>query len=312
MNLEDPRIKYGHPSDRSSPPATNALDRSAVDATEEKYSTVEGFANLSMDAPGQMQVSSVEQESSPLQRFANLPVDNNYSPHERAATVSVELKPSPLEKAVGGYHGVEPGSSPPMDLRKPSYEGTAYGSPSLPSLKEAKPTERVRATRIPSPIQIPSNEIARKYHPIVGKAIERDETTSSTMGSSPPIPPKNPMRYTSPHGHVRATHSAASGAAESGHHVPRIVSKENIRAALTMNDSDESLELQRSSPGDRSAFAGIGGRGMNTGESPKVQTYNTHMFPRGRSTTPVRQGKMDPSIGHYELDVIGEKDTIDE
>jgi hypothetical protein len=348
-SLEDPALIYGHPSDRlPSSPETERVDRSPpIELEVDKSVNLDGFSYLGFDSgsPGGTLVGSEdeEEEPGPLRRFADHSVENAHGHHEYTASIPVESKPSPLEDVVNGYQGLASSSTPEDEFRKPSYEGTAYGTPTPPvPTKEIR--SRPRPTRIPSPIQIPVNETTRRYHPLVEKAARRipspiqiptNDTTprryhpivekavqransTASLGSPPPLPPKNPMRLAS-RGHLRGSDSSVgSGVPELGNNVLRIVSKENIRAALSMNDLDESLSLDPSSPdptspGDRTAFAGIGGRGLNTGESPKISTYNRHMFPRvGSSPPPIRYGGMDGGNGNYELGVIGEKDNAEE
>jgi hypothetical protein len=241
------------------------------------------------------------------------PSDRIYTPSgapERKATIPIEIKPSPLEQASTGYGQTTPKvpntGAKVVIRRKPSYEGTAFGSSPLPILKEVNTSEKVRATRIPSPIEIPPNESTRQYHPIIERAI----TTPLATEPPPSLPLKNPQRYNSVNGHVRSP-IAARIAGENGHGLgARIISKENIRAALELDeDSDDSVAdsvAPQMSPGDRVAFAFIGGRGMNTGESPKVQTFNRHMFPRpGTARSPDGDyGKGQTGEDSYEMKTL--------
>jgi hypothetical protein len=288
LNQEDPRLKYGHPAERSSPTSPKPPSRAAGDPTEDPVTPRGRFSTIDDDVFGPTPGDRKQKQSPPFYGFANVSVSR----------------------------GMASDQSVPLEFRKPSYEGTGYGPPppSFPKFQETKSTSKSRPTLIPSPIEIPVNPVSRKYHPVIERTVGPGEAVAETTGPAPPVPAKNPLRNKASHGHVRSTHSAAFASERSEHPVTRIISKENIRAALELNDSDDSLELPNTSPvspGDRTAFAGIGGRGMNTGESPKMQTYNTHMFPRGgRSATHGMQGSIDR--GSYELEVIGEKDTHEE
>jgi hypothetical protein len=194
--------------------------------------------------------------------------------------VAVEAKPSPLNTLAARY---------------PSYEGNSYGS--LPTLREMKSQEKVRSSRIPSPVEIPPSGITRGYHPIVEKAVARAVTTPIATEPAPPIPVKSIRRYGSIHGHVRGPPSEISSVASDSRTLgDRIISKENIRAvvgSLSRENSGESLKEKGSlgvSYTEAHAFARIGGRGMNTGELSQLSglpTFNTHMFPREGRQTPV-------------------------
>ncbi|KAF2273610.1 uncharacterized protein EI97DRAFT_461035 [Westerdykella ornata] len=171
--------------------------------------------------------------------------------------------------------------SPKSKVRKPSYEGTGYGSPLLSTATEAKFSEKVKPSRIPSPIEIRPSESTgtRKYHPIMERVMELATTMPTTYESPPPVPSKNPERYMSVRSQGRQLAEYRTNNLG-----PRIVSKENIRAALNLTMDDEPLDTSYPSspvsPTDRSIFPGVGGRNLKTGEAPKVQTFNTHMFPR--------------------------------
>ncbi|KAF2750473.1 hypothetical protein M011DRAFT_484284 [Sporormia fimetaria CBS 119925] len=241
-------------------------------------------------------------------------------------------------------------------VRMPSYEGTGYASP-LPTLQEvnsseviglalttdkatedlqariksSKSTDKVKATRIPSPIEVPRNELARKYHPvqpvaerktlgsgellrsssgrnyhpIVEKAVELAEKHPAAYIPTPVVPAKNPKRYRSMNGHVRAPAETAKspddeGCTPLGH---RILSKENIRAALSVDDEELEASTQ-TSPLYSADFTGIGGRGLNTGESPRVETYNRHMFPRGSGSLK----RLNVPGGEYEMKMLGREE----
>jgi hypothetical protein len=225
---------------------------------------------------------------------------------DRSGMMQIEVKPSPLDTpfSVNPKPRPDPSELNPSEptTHRPSYEGTAFGSTPLPTLKEMKSTERVRQTRIPSPITIPPYETSRKYHPLVERAVSLAETSPVSSEPPPIVPLKDPKRWSSPHGHVQRSHSVQL-AHEECSPGPRIVSKENIRAALgdlSRETSAESLreddvrgggirKTSNGSVGDKHAFARMGGRGLNTGESLAFPTFNTHMFPRNQ--TPARGQK---------------------
>lgn len=276
--------------------------------------------------------------------------------------------------------------------RHPSYEGTGYASPYLPTLKEADSRETVdreailqqleldphlgldpfsreyhlehalrtvklqsepeqptlqhvksfektcTATRIPSPINIPPlpTETVREYHLVADQATETSPTSLGLPASngSPAIPPKNPLRYSDVKEKkrnnqtrsqfdepikpidIQASRLVAEEVQMTNSLRGRIISKENIRAALDIPEEEfavaEGEHLIPSSPtlpssptspvsaGFRQGFAGIGGRGLNTGESPKLQTFSSHMFPRSSSS--LRRPPTRGSKGSYEIE----------
>ncbi|KAF2651747.1 hypothetical protein K491DRAFT_760851 [Lophiostoma macrostomum CBS 122681] len=190
---------------------------------------------------------------------------------DRSVMVPVEAKPSPLKTLAARY---------------PSYEGNSYGS--LPTLREMKSQERVRGTRIPSPVEVPpagnargyhpvvekaasraetmplhtetvssipvglpSAGDTRGYHPIVEKAVVRAETTPLPTEPAPPIPFKSPYRHGSIHSFARGPRSDISTASDCKTLNDRIISKENIRAvvgSLSRENSGESLK-EKNTPG---------------------------------------------------------------
>lgn len=203
-----------------------------------------------------------------------------------------------------------------LAMRYLSYEGNSYGS--LPPLKEmdSKECVNVRDTRIPSPVNINPVGNSRGYHPIVEKAVARAETTPIPTGPKPAVPPRSLKRQGSMTSHV----SSGSGVMSdiSAPSTPwmakertlgnRIVSKENIRGALgglSRETSEDPLKSQKAEDSptsftDAHAFASIGGRGLNTGESmgSALPTFNTHMFPREARQTPVRVPRKMVGEGH--------------
>lgn len=241
----------------------------------------------------------------------------NGKKHTRSATVPVEPKPSPLEQPFGDHQrsisseSTRSGNGP--RIRYPSYEGNGYGYEQMPTLREVNSTEKVRPTRIPSPIDIPPNETTRKYHPIVERAIQRAESTPTTDELAPPVPTKNPQRCSSKRTNV-VRHAQFASEKTTGALGPRIISKENIRTALDLSRENSEEYLKTEAPRrqisvtDRNGFARIGGRGLNTGESPTLPTFNTHLFPREGRQTPVgghrrRYGSSDLR-GSFEMEML--------
>lgn len=226
---------------------------------------------------------------------------------DRYVTVSVEAKPSPLDQPFGEHkrnpsnvssysasNWVAPNS---WGTRYPSYESTTYPSPSLATLREIRTSEKVRSTRIPSPIDMPPIDSVSKYHPLVEKAVAHAGIIPITC--EPPIlPTKNPRRYNSLRDQVPSSGFVPQFSESAGMLGPRIISKENIRAAIGNLSRENSEELLKADVRPRkvadggtqrneSPFARIGGRGLNLGESPTLPTFNTHLFPRNGTQTPV-------------------------
>ncbi|USP76100.1 hypothetical protein yc1106_03374 [Curvularia clavata] len=102
----------------------------------------------------------------------------------------------------------------------------------------------------------------------------------------PPIPARNPERRSEMRCQASISHPQQRERSASNRSAARIVSKENIRAALGGHSRDSSVEdvplVQCiETDQDQCSYAPSGGL--------KLQTYNTHMFPRGdrRKGTPV-------------------------
>ncbi|KAH7116222.1 hypothetical protein B0J11DRAFT_618575 [Dendryphion nanum] len=214
---------------------------------------------------------------------------------------------------------------------QPRYQASGFSSDiSLPTVHEVPPIKRIQRSRIPSPVQAaPTMEKSRKYHPIVEQEISRADNAPIVAGPAPSIPRKNPNRCYASHARDPGSRSNYLSAEEPGDHLPvRIISKQNIRAALGRisretsaeslkqnADDDQVPEPTTSSPmSDGSlyhAFAGIGGRGINTGEvapthvAPKG-AFNTHMFPRLGSPAQgsVAKRRYDAG-GQYEMTELG-------
>lgn len=237
--------------------------------------------------------------------FSTDPVHNgNVSQNsESPGKVKIETRPS-IDVSFNFHQGSRSNlgnlSHTEPILHRPSYEGTGYGPFPLPGPKETNSSQHVQQTRIPSPIKIPpySHDNGREYRPIVERSISLAETLPVGSEPAPVIRRKNLQERNSHRGHVQGF-GPVQLAQEENTLGLRIVSKENIRAALadmSRETSTESLlddkvgdsksrKPSTGSVGDKHAFARIGGRGLNTGEYPNLQTFNTHMFPRKETQT---------------------------
>ncbi|KAF2121595.1 hypothetical protein BDV96DRAFT_594775 [Lophiotrema nucula] len=187
-----------------------------------------------------------------------------------------------------------------------------------------KPLGSNKPSRIPSPVYAQKNIYSYAPRASVYKPtgmprgptspIDKNKALPPAPSPIPAVPLKNPRRYNS----IQSTTSslAASSiatslpksrsnrliaeASSSSLLGPRIVSKENIRAALgnisassreSLAEQDDDLNDPIISPATTHAFAGMGGRGLNTGElapgrtaTPVLRTYNSHMFPRKKES----------------------------
>ncbi|KAF1846509.1 uncharacterized protein K460DRAFT_125224 [Cucurbitaria berberidis CBS 394.84] len=215
------------------------------------------------------------------------------------------------------------------DIRIPSYEGTGYADEiSLTNLhtersKSVRTPEPVRQakqpTRLPVPIQpVPyaghlravskdANGNAPPPKPIAWPSPSPPKATAwpgFDDGFAPPIPPKSPSRLNSTRGPY-----PKQLVRDEAHTMTRIVSKENIRAALDGISRESSTE-NLAPPVPKLPNV----EGLTRTMSPngiKLHTYNTHLFPR--KGTPV--GGIGPdnrrayeARGAYEMEVLsGEK-----
>ncbi|KAL6710350.1 hypothetical protein ACN47E_009296 [Coniothyrium glycines] len=196
------------------------------------------------------------------------------------------------------------------EIRVPSYEGTGYrdeiSATDLHIIRKdaAKQSGMNRPktpkTRVPEPIQpvayrghlrIAYGDRERTMHP---KAEEAHPTQLPWPGSSPPkplawpgseldeqpkplLPSKSPERRLGARGH-NATIRAKQLACDEHHEISRIVSKDNIRAALGGVSCDSSVE-DLMPPMPPTCHTDSPARSMSPGGS-KLSTFNTHLFPR--------------------------------
>ncbi|KAF2129322.1 hypothetical protein P153DRAFT_340064 [Dothidotthia symphoricarpi CBS 119687] len=220
--------------------------------------------------------------------------DSLFSPMGPLSAIPRPLyKPEPI-KPKKSFH----------DSRIPSYEGTGYVDEiSLTNLHNSRMNTAHPLSRLPAPIapipyaghlriastdtyrDVPPKSVARPSqpppHPVAWPGFESQDNLAPPP---PPIPSKSPERWKSTGGHVAVPHSEQL-LRENSHSILRIVSRENIRAALgglSRESSEEDLAPQNSCVGPE--------RTMSP-ESKKraLQTYNTHLFPRKeeQKVTPV-------------------------
>jgi hypothetical protein len=183
--------------------------------------------------------------------------------------------------------------------RPPSYEGTGYrheisvldlhskttGVVKTSNIDQVAKTKAQAPSRLPTPTRI--QPVSYSGQPKATAAITRDNGTMPRpaavpwLGADAPpaVPAKNPNRYNSARGNATANQLTR----EEHVGVMRIVSKENIRAALGGTSPDVSTEdLNEGSIPPVPSRMG----------SPQVlQTYNTHMFPRKDQCNGMPRGK---------------------
>ncbi|KAF2263326.1 hypothetical protein CC78DRAFT_581609 [Lojkania enalia] len=225
-----------------------------------------------------------------------------------------------------------------------------YGSKELTTPGEWHGSSKAPQTRIPGPAY--SREDNYTFSRVEGEPAtvqppSHPQTIPTRLVPSiplpPPIPAKNPARYASDTDIRDATSSIVSSRFPRSTSKPpilsispstlgaRIISKENIRSALSQisreNSAESLLEFREDldpplmSPKTVQAFAGIGGRGINTGEQIPdggLETFNTHMFPRnggaprGSESSSGSAEKRYARVGTYEMDVFKRKERIEE
>ena len=195
---------------------------------------------------------------------------------DRTANFQFRAIPKPLfsecDDSQGGRSKQSPraGKAPATRIPSPVYPYEGHHRPT--------PNESTRPGNAPS---------TRKYYPIE----DPRSMTYPTNEPPPPIPPKHPARINSIRGHVQGTRSAQLVTETSQQNVgPRIISKENIRAALgglSRETSEESLQE-------------VEHRTRRLGDEP-LNTFNTHMFPR---SPPQSQGARYRPGGQYEMEVL--------
>jgi hypothetical protein len=297
-NEPSPRLSFEKPRYRLYPSPNDKFQRQGSDGVYSSIRSSNPYSYAGDDAsifgPGQTHSRQASNHS------------------DRSIAIQAQAKPSPLDRPFGGHQrDLSSGShqwASASATSRPSYEGNGYGGSVLPTLSETSLAGNLQ-TRIPSPVGSVATDLSlRKYHPIVEKAVVLAETSPLMNSPPPPLPSKNPGRFNSARSHIHPPRSAPF-ALEANMLGPRIISKENIRAALDnlrREDSEESLTSSRrpgqGSVSDQHDFARIGGRGLNTGESPTFPTFNKHLFPREGHQTAVggKRRRSDQSVG-YEL-----------
>ncbi|KAF2795051.1 hypothetical protein K505DRAFT_336395 [Melanomma pulvis-pyrius CBS 109.77] len=216
---------------------------------------------------------------------------------------------------------------PHASLKVPSYFGQAlnalnhmpgaitYNTQQYPEREEPTTPTRPQVTRIPTmlnaylgwedstptkPFRLDpapkTRQQASKNEPAHTEYVLPDET-------APPIPEKNPMRSTSVRDRLPpASHSAQHHMeSQSSHNLGvRIVSKENIRAALgSLSSSSSEEDLQNT---DKGRHQGPNRQGPPArlgvpSSSLPLRAYNTHMFPRNPSLGSTQGGEQGSNAG---------------
>ncbi|KAF1940179.1 hypothetical protein EJ02DRAFT_323850, partial [Clathrospora elynae] len=204
------------------------------------------------------------------------------------------------------------------ETERPSYEGSDWQDEiSLNklhtvrnnSVRKSEPTQPAKPpTRLPGPIlpapyaghlRVASKDSYRKAPPAwLGATPENPLAWPSTSPPiknawsgiqddadlSPPIPPKSPERWNSNRGHVSSPRPQQL-VRDDSRRITRIVSKDNIRSALSISRDSSTEDLGLTPPVP--IFDGPS-RTVSPG-STKLQTFNTNLFPRReeRKGTPV-------------------------
>ncbi|CAO2654972.1 Nn.00g117050.m01.CDS01 [Neocucurbitaria sp. VM-36] len=215
---------------------------------------------------------------SPMGQLSAIPRPLNYNDEHGHA-----IEPIPFVRLKQSY----------ADVRVPSYEGNDYTDEiSLTNLhlnrkNSVRTSEPVRLakpfTRLPVPIKpIPytgplraaskDTNRAEIPQPVAWPGFESDDDDIA-----PPIPSKSPERWNPSRGHASSSRPQQLVRHES-HAMTRIVSKENIRAALGGISRESSAE-ELAPPVPKLAYMEGNARKMSP-SGTKLQTYNTHMFPR--------------------------------
>ena len=200
----------------------------------------------------------------------------------------------------------------PTTRRLPSYEGTGYrneisvldlhpmkdtGIAKAPSIDKVSKMKAKAPSRLPTPTRIqpvpysgqlktsavsPKESIVMPRPPVVLRQGQEDlprAVRRPSVDDPPDIPAKNPKRYHSARGHVTEKQLTRDEHARA----VRIVSKENIRAALGGTSPDASTE-------DLNAPS-VPPVPSQTRWPQVLQAYNTHMFPRKDQCNDMPRGK---------------------
>ncbi|KZM25493.1 uncharacterized protein EKO05_0008951 [Ascochyta rabiei] len=197
-------------------------------------------------------------------------------------------------------------------VRRPSYEGNGYQEEvSLTNLHARKISDSDQSSvgdevplkprgRLPAPINVPPPYI-NQLRVVSNDTYHNDSPPNPQAvpwpGNSPPKPVAWPGFEDSPHCFLKAASaiappipakSAERWALKRGqrseqilheethsHEMTRIVSRENIRAALGDLSQESSMEDLKAHPAARAKNAP-----SRVASPPRLETYNTHMFPR--------------------------------
>jgi hypothetical protein len=205
---------------------------------------------------------------------------------------------------------LKPNKNPLAGRRPPSYEGTGYrneisvadlhfrstDNAKIPNVDQITKVKANAPSRIPTPTriqpipysgQLKATAVSTRDEDIMPRPTaapwpgqeELPRTIPWPGADDPPaIPAKNPNRYRA-RGHVTANQLMKEEHAS----VMRIVSKENIRAALGNTSPDASTE-------DLNAGT-VPPVPLRTRSPPVLQAYNTHMFPRRDQSHGMPRGK---------------------
>jgi hypothetical protein len=205
---------------------------------------------------------------------------------------------------------LKPNKNPLAGRRPPSYEGTGYrneisvadlhfrstDNAKIPNVDQITKVKANAPSRIPTPTriqpipysgQLKATAVSTRDEDIMPRPTaapwpgqeELPRTITWPGADDPPaIPAKNPNRYRA-RGHVTANQLMKEEHAS----VMRIVSKENIRAALGNTSPDASTE-------DLNAGT-VPPVPLRTRSPPVLQAYNTHMFPRRDQSHGMPRGK---------------------
>ena len=215
--------------------------------------------------------------------------------------------PKPLRKSIDRSNETEPQLRRATDpshtaMPRPSYEGTGYEGtlhPRTVSIGGVSTNNNVVAhkprNRLPAPIKVPPYEGQSRIAPNASYRKESVSKPATNVPKSvpwpgsedseppfsdgedvcaPPIPAKSAARRASQKGRNSSQmlrQQQIQEAAESNE-MPRIVSMGNIRAALSNLTPQGSIEDLKAQASDETP--------LRVASPPRLETYNTHMFPR--------------------------------
>lgn len=241
--------------------------------------------------------------------------DDNSGDHSWSLMGAPSAIPPPLKQIPSKYDEPMPSlllkaKKSYSEPRHPSYEGNGYREEiSLSNLHSRKISAGSEMTvedlsptkprsRLPAPIKLPppyasqlrvaSNDTHRNKavepprsvaRPGVEEPLPHIRPSHAAFTLAPPIPPKSPERWASKRGRMseQLPHQHDLYEDRVSHEMSRIVSKEHIRGALSNLTPESSMEDLRVKTTRR-----VPTRGANP---PRLETYNTHMFPRKRGAS---------------------------